>query len=225
MAPNQRITDIGVGRIGRAARRIGLDVALVVFGLVVGLAIRAGLTQVYVGGSVGKTWQYGIGDDKIDRSACDCYTKNRESPSGALFAGYRLGYVGAEVGAGKLFKTHFHADCPSSSGEQTIWSSYRYARLNGYMPVAGVEVVPFLGRAFTKHVNYEVANTPDYNATNYTTGRTSGWLYGIGLQKNFDSWFARLEYQHVDHVAEDYWTARGFSNSTKTVSIGIGRYF
>lgn len=213
-------------------RRLGKDLALVGLGLLIGIAIRAGFTQVYVGGALGESFQYGIGDDSIDRSACAYYKQDRSSFIKTLFAGYRYHVVGIEAGAGDLFHSTWKADCPASLGSQDIKASQQYLRLNAYVPfIFGTEVNPFVGRARVRFTNSE---EQDYRApfvttaghfTNYTTGKETSPFFGVGLQKNVGDFFGRIEIQKMQYVAEDYWTARGFHNSVKTVSLAIGRYF
>lgn len=197
-------------------------------GLCTAIGINA-TAQIYVGASVGTAYQTGIGDNPGDRSAYSLYLADREETVGAIFAGYRWKYIGGEVGTGKLFKSYFQADCEGSSGSQEINASYRYARLNAYLPVIyGFEVVPFYGVAFVKYENFEQFTAPAHNpphVENFTSGRSTSPLYGIGVEKRFGAWMLRAEYQRVDRVAEDRWTTNGWHNDVQTVSLGIGRYF
>lgn len=192
-----------------------------------------GHSQVYVGGSLGNAHQYGIGNqpDGGSHSQCSSTYEKQHQPVGAAFLGYRFKYVGAEIGSGTLFHSSFGGDCPWSLGTQDVKASYRYARLNGYIPLpGGFDLVPFIGRAFVKFTNYEVQDyrapylEPEH-ATNLTTGQRVSPLFGVGVEKRLGDWMVRVEAQQVNKVAEDYWTARGFHNTVQTVSFGIGRYF
>lgn len=209
--------------------------ALLLFtGFLTGVAVAVSIpsrAQPYVGGSIGRAYQYGIGDQPSDHSACFSTVSRQAFPVGALFAGYRAKYVGAEIGAGSLFSSYFGGDCPWSRGSQSIDASYRYLRINAYVPMPyGLELVPFVGKASVKFTNYEVQDyraptyTPEH-VTNLTTGKQVSTLLGAGLQKGFDKWFVRGEYQRVNRAAEDYWTARGWHNTVQTLSVAIGRHF
>lgn len=206
----------------------------VLIGLMIGFALAIGFSgraQVYIGAALGESFQRGIGDDHIDRSACAYYRMDRSSLAPTIFLGYRYHVLGIEAGAGKLFHSTWEADCPASLGSQRIQASQQYLRLSAYVPfVMGTEVVPFVGAARNRFTNSEEQDyrapffTPEH-ATNYTTGKETSPFFGVGLQKDVGSFFGRIEIQRMQYVAEDYWTARGFHNSVKTVSIGIGRYF
>lgn len=198
----------------------------------IGGMLAVGHAQFYAGASVGQSYQYGMGDDHIDRSACNYYRMDRSSLAPTLFLGYRYHVLGVEVGAGKLFRSSWEADCPASLGSQRLQASQQYLRLQAYVPfIGGTEVVPFVGAARVRFTNSEEQDyrapfvTPAGHFTNYTTGKETSPFFGVGLQKNVGDFFGRIEIQKMQYVAEDYWTARGFHNSVKTVSLAIGRYF
>lgn len=210
-----------------ALQRAVLIFAGFLLGLVAGLS-AIGHAQIFAGIAAGATQQYGLGNQPHDYSACASATQEQRSAVSDVFVGYRHRYIGIEAGDGVLFHSSFTAECQSAVGSQDVRASQRYLRLQIYLPIGGLELVPFVGRATVKFTNNEVADlratTGEY-ITNHTTGHAVSPFYGVGLQQGFERWFARLEYQRTRHVAEDHWTTRGWENSVSTVSFGIGRYF
>lgn len=176
--------------------------------------------QPYVGAGVARNWQHGLGD--TSRSTANCQSSNTT----VLLGGYRFKYAGAELGTGRLFYSHYDLNNGLGTGGQQLWASQQYARINGYAPVGPLEIVPFIGRARVRHTNHEefILNDGEH-LVNHTTQKTYSNFYGIGVQKTIEHAFVRLEYQHTYHVAEDFYTARGFSNSLDTVRLVVGGVF
>ena len=184
--------------------------------------------QVYVGADIGRAYQYGIGDYNPDYSACSSHNMDRRSTVGDAFIGYRYKYIGVEGGSGSLFHSWFYGTCGASQGSQTIDASYRYFRMNAYLPVGKFDLVPFVGKAHVKFTNFEDVYSsayPDGHGTNYTTAAQTSLLYGLGLQRSYGHWLGRIEYQRVNHAAEDYWTARYWHNNIQTIKLGLGYQF
>lgn len=196
--------------------------------------------QFYVGAGVG------YGTTKADKQANfpKEFTgfRNEASSSGALFAGYRRGWLAVEAGAMRLPTYRSSAstqDYPAYKGlpagtypqtaaiTQEIFSKALYLRGNAYLPYklfGKVEAYCFFGRVHAYNFNHEYG---DYNGTDYVDYKVSftnlTWMAGVGAQMALGGkWAARLEYTGIPHATVEEHT---LDRDVRMVSLQLLRSF
>lgn len=188
----------------------------------------AAFAQLYVGAGIG------YGTTKADKQA-NIHNgltgfRNEASSTGALFAGYRRGWLAVEAGAMRLptYRSSVSTlDYPAYKGlpagtypqtaaiTQEIFSKAMYLRGSAYLPFklfGKVEAYGFFGRVYAYNFNHEYG---DYNGTDqvdYKVRFTNlTWLRGVGIQSSINSkWSMRLEYTIIPHATvEEHTLDRG----------------
>lgn len=197
----------------------------------------AAVAQSYFGGSVG----YGVTEDyrpKQIRHQHLTEDQTTTSATAGLFAGYRFGMLGAEVGAvmlprmqGSSSTDNYWAYKGAPVGsypktiqlQQTIRGESFYARAQVYGPsVFGMTPYAFGGVAYTITRNrewgvYDGKDEVEHRAT-YSTIRP---VFGFGLQTS-GRVFGRVEYLRVNKASDEYHVRK---RDVSMVSVGLGIKF
>jgi hypothetical protein len=183
------------------------DLAWLALGLAIGVLIRAGLSQPYVGAALGVSVAHLAPHDWCSSCAATYERSDRATPS-ILYAGYARARWAVEAGAGSLSRFQAHNVGTLASGPYDITQRIetRQSYLRARYAFAAEPLQPFvsLGLARIAMKNHEWGYNDASRAfvEQRNTDVRVRPLFGAGVEYGP----LRLEISHVRHVAVSHWT-------------------